>query len=57
MVYFIMEDALTEENAVDNDAYQAWRNQYLSGSKVLPVQYYSLISSPKPWNVSLPALS
>lgn len=42
VVYFIMEDALTEENAVDNDAYQAWRNQYLSGSKVLPVQYYSL---------------
>lgn len=42
MVYFIMEDALTEENAVDNDTYQAWRNQYLSGSKVLPVQYYSL---------------
>ena len=49
VVYFIGEDAYREENPVDNDVYEAWRNQYLAGAQVLPVWYYPLTEE----NISL----
>ena len=42
MVYYIGEDAYREEHPVDGDAYQAWREQYLAGAKVVPVRYFHL---------------
>ena len=42
MVYYIGEDAYTEETPVDNDVYEAWRDRYLAGAQVLPVWYFPL---------------
>ena len=42
MVYYIGEDAYSEETPVDNDVYEAWRSRYLAGAQVLPVWYWSL---------------
>lgn len=42
MVYYIGEDAFTEEHPVDNDVYEVWRDRYLAGTRVLPVRYFPL---------------
>lgn len=42
VVYYLGEDALTEEHAVDNAAYEAWRAEYLAGAEILPVRYLPL---------------
>lgn len=42
MVYYIGEDAYTEENPVDNAVYEAWRDKYLHGAKALPIMYWPL---------------
>ena len=42
VVYYLGEDALTEEHAVDNAAYAAWRAEYLAGAEILPVRYLPL---------------
>lgn len=49
VVYYIGEDAYREEHPVDNDVYEAWREQYLAGAQVLPVWYYPLTEE----NISL----
>ena len=42
MVYYIGEDAYTEENPVDNGVYEAWLEQCLGDAKILPIQYFPL---------------
>ena len=42
MVYYIGEDAYTEENPVDNAVYEAWLDKYLGGEHILPIQYFRL---------------
>ena len=42
MVYYIGEDAYTEEHPVDNAVYEAWRDRCLAGAQILPVCYYPL---------------
>ena len=49
VVYYVGDRAGLEEHPVDNDVYEAWRDQYLAGAQVLPVWYYSLTEE----NISL----
>ena len=47
--YYVGDRAGLEEHPVDNDVYEAWRDQYLAGAQVLPVWYYPLTEE----NISL----
>ena len=49
VVYYVGDRAGLEEHPVDNDVYEAWRDQYLTGAQVLPVWYYPLTEE----NISL----
>ena len=49
VVYYVGDRAGLEEHPVDNDVYEAWRDQYLAGAQVLPVWYYPLTEE----NISL----